>query len=116
MREPNFTKQIVFQRQTQAKSLASRERFQQLFAKFKWPLQGTRRRSEHTNMRMMLNVKFQTETFNAAVRDGTAGAKLMKIVDAIKPEAIYFVEQGRTRGATIVVDMPDASKLPALVE
>ena len=64
----------------------------------------------------MLNVKFQTETFNAAVRDGTAGAKLMKIVDAIKPEAIYFVEQGRTRGATVVVDMPDASKLPALVE
>lgn len=67
-------------------------------------------------MRMLLNVRIPHEPFNAAVRDGTAGAKLNRILEAVKPEAAYFTEQNGHRGAILIVDVPDASKIPALAE
>jgi len=67
-------------------------------------------------MRILMNVKIPHQTFNAAVKDGTAGAKLGRILDAIKPEATYFTEQNRHRGAVLVVEMADASRIPALAE
>ncbi len=67
-------------------------------------------------MRILMNVKIPHQPFNAAVKDGSASAKLSKILDAIKPEAAYFTEQNGQRGAVLVVDMPDASKIPALAE
>ena len=67
-------------------------------------------------MRMLMNVKIPHPTFNAAVKDGSAGAKLAKILDAIKPEAAYFTEHDGHRGAVLVVDLPDASKIPVLAE
>lgn len=67
-------------------------------------------------MRMLMNVTIPHATFNAAVKDGTAGAKLGKILDAIKPEAVYFTEHDGLRGAVIIVDLPDASKIPLLAE
>ena len=63
-----------------------------------------------------MNVKIPHQPFNAAVKAGSAGAKLGKILEAIKPEAVYFTEQDGKRGAVLVVDMPDASKIPALAE
>jgi hypothetical protein len=56
------------------------------------------------------------QKFNAAVKDGTAGAKLGKILEAIKPESVYFAELCGKRTAFVVVDLPDASKIPALAE
>ena len=50
------------------------------------------------------------------MKDGTAGSKLNRILEATKPEAVYFTEQNGQRGAVLIVDLPDASKLPALVE
>jgi hypothetical protein len=67
-------------------------------------------------MKMLLNVSFPHDVFNAAVKDGTAGSKLNRILEATKPEAAYFTEQNGQRGAVLIVDMPDPSKLPALVE
>ena len=67
-------------------------------------------------MKMLFNVTLPNEPFNAAVRDGTAGAKLGRILDAIKPEAIYFTEHGGLRGAVAIIEVPDASKIPALSE
>lgn len=67
-------------------------------------------------MKILLNVKVPHHKFNAAVKDGSAGAKLNKILDAIKPEAVYFTEQNGGRGAVIIVDLPDPSKIPALAE
>ena len=67
-------------------------------------------------MRMLMNVKIPHQTFNTAVKDGSAGAKLAKILEAIKPEAVYFTEQNGQRGAVLIVDLPDASKIPALAE
>ena len=52
----------------------------------------------------------------AAVKNGTAGSKLSRILEAIKPEAVYFTEQNGQRGAVLIVDLPDPSKIPALAE
>ena len=67
-------------------------------------------------MRIMLNVKMPHEPFNTAVRDGTAGPKLQRILASLKPEAVYFTEQNGGRGAVLIVDMADPSKIPALAE
>lgn len=67
-------------------------------------------------MRMLLQVKFPHEPFNAAVKDGTAGDKLNRIVEETKPEAVYFTEYGGRRGAVMVVDVADPSKIPSYSE
>jgi hypothetical protein len=63
-----------------------------------------------------LQVSIPHEPFNAAVRDGTAGQKLSRIVDETKPEVVYFTEQHGQRGAIMIVEMSDPSKIPTLAE
>lgn len=67
-------------------------------------------------MRMLLNVALPHEPFNTAVRKGTAGQALAKILEASKPEAVYFTEQDGHRGATLVVNVDNPSQIPALAE
>jgi hypothetical protein len=67
-------------------------------------------------MRMILHAKLPHYTFNAAVKDGTAGAKIKRILDQQKPEAAYFTEYGGTRGAILVVDVTEASRIPSFAE
>ena len=44
-------------------------------------------------MRMLLKVKFPHEQFNQAVRDGSVGPKVRRILEDAKPEAVYFTER-----------------------
>lgn len=67
-------------------------------------------------MRMLLTVKFPHEHFNEAVKDGSVGEKLRRILEEIKPEAVYFTEQNGKRGAILIVDMADPSKVPSFAE
>ena len=67
-------------------------------------------------MRMLMNVIFPVEPFNTAVRDGTAGATIKKILETIKPESVYFTEHHGQRGGVLVVDVKEASEIPALAE
>ncbi len=67
-------------------------------------------------MRMLMHVQFPLEPFNTAVRDGTAGEKIQRILEAIKPEAAYFSEQDGKRGCTLVVSVNSPSDVPALAE
>ena len=67
-------------------------------------------------MRMLMYITFPSEPFNSAVRDGGAGPLIGKILQQIKPEAAYFTEIGGDRGAVLVVDVKDASAIPALAE
>ena len=67
-------------------------------------------------MRMLLNVEFPHEPFNAAVRDGSAGAKIARIMEAIKPEAAYFIEQNGRRTAILIVQVEQSAQIPALAE
>ena len=67
-------------------------------------------------MRMSMHVKIPHEKFNAAVRDGSVGAKLQRILEATKPEAVYFTDCDGRRGAVVVVNVDDPSQIPGLAE
>jgi hypothetical protein len=65
---------------------------------------------------MLLNVELPHEPFNSAVRNGTAAAIIGRILEDIKPEAVYFTEQNGRRGAFLIVDVERSSQIPALAE
>lgn len=68
-------------------------------------------------MRMMMTVSLPVEQFNAAVRDGSAGGKMKKILDQLKPEAAYFMaDRNGRRCAVLIVDMAETSQIPSLAE
>lgn len=67
-------------------------------------------------MRMLMHVQFPLEPFNTAVRDGSAGQKMRKILEVIKPEAAYFSEHDGRRGGVLVVNVNSASDVPVLAE
>jgi hypothetical protein len=67
-------------------------------------------------MKMLLFARLPHDTFNAAVRDGSAGDKLERIIEASRPEAVYFTETGGRRTAVMVVEVADPSKIPAFAE
>lgn len=67
-------------------------------------------------MRMLLHVEFPAEPFNRFVRDGSAGQKIQKILEDIKPEAAYFSEYDGSRGGTLVVNVNAPSDVPVLAE
>jgi hypothetical protein len=63
-----------------------------------------------------MNVRIPHQQFNAAVKDGTVGSKLNRILETTRPEAVYFTEHNGQRGAVLVVNMADSSSIPALAE
>lgn len=67
-------------------------------------------------MRMLMNVFIPHEPFNTAVRNGTVGETIEKILEAMKPEAVYFTEQNGHRAAMLIVNVGKASQVPALSE
>jgi hypothetical protein len=67
-------------------------------------------------MRMMMHVTLPHEPFNTAVKDGSVGAKMKRILDQLKPEAAYFTASGGRRSAHLIVDLADVSKIPSLAE
>ena len=67
-------------------------------------------------MRMIMSVELPLEPFNTFVRDGSAGQKIQKILEAIKPEAAYFHDNHGKRGGTLIVNLDSPSGIPALAE
>ncbi len=67
-------------------------------------------------MRVLLTVRLPHVTFNAAVRDGTAGAKTDAILEETKPEAVYFTEMNGRRTVVLIADLESPSMIPALAE
>ncbi len=67
-------------------------------------------------MRMMMQVEMPLEPFNTAVRNGTAGPTMKKILDEIKPEAAYFGERDGRRGGILIVNLESPSDVPRLAE
>jgi len=67
-------------------------------------------------MRMIMYVSFPVETFNAAVRDGSAGTKMKRILDDLKPEAVYFTDRHGQRSGVLIVDLKDPSQIPVIAE
>ncbi len=67
-------------------------------------------------MRMLLSIRIPHEPFNTAVREGTAGPTIARILEETKPETVYFTEQNGTRGAVLIVDVTKASQVPSFAE
>ncbi len=67
-------------------------------------------------MRMLINVICPIEPFNSLIRSGEAGDIIKKIIDDTMPESIYFTELEGCRAAVMVVEIPDASTVPAISE
>jgi hypothetical protein len=67
-------------------------------------------------MRMMMKVTLPVDTGNSAVRKGSLGTTIQKILADLKPEAVYFAEDNGTRTGYIFFHMNDSSELPAVAE
>jgi hypothetical protein len=65
---------------------------------------------------MLLHAKLPHEPFNTYVKDGTAGQKIDRILKAIPHEAVYFTEYDGRRGAIMIIDVADPSRVPSLAE
>lgn len=67
-------------------------------------------------MRMLLRVSIPHEKFNEAVRKGTAGQTMNRILEDSKPEAVYFTEMDGKRTALLVIKLDDPSQVPSFAE
>ena len=67
-------------------------------------------------MKFIVEVDFPLEPFNTFVRQGTAGEKIGEVLGAIKPEAVYFTDNGVGRGAVMIVELDSASQAPHVTE
>lgn len=67
-------------------------------------------------MRMLMHIRLPLEPFNGAVRDGSAGSKMRRILEATNPEASYFSEQDGHRGGVLVVNLNEPADIPRLAE
>jgi hypothetical protein len=67
-------------------------------------------------MRMLVDIQLPIEPFNTRVKDGTAAKIMQEILADLKPEAAYFTARDGKRGGTIVIDVADASNIPAIAE
>lgn len=67
-------------------------------------------------MRILMTVRMPHVTFNAAVKDGSAGQKTDAILNDLKPESVYFTEMGGRRTVVLIVNLEKPSMIPALAE
>jgi hypothetical protein len=65
---------------------------------------------------MLLSVTFPHEPFNTLVREKKVGPIMRRILQELKPENVYFTEQDGTRGAVLVVDVAEPSRVPSFAE
>lgn len=67
-------------------------------------------------MKMLLTVEFPHEPFNSLVRSGKVGEIIGRILEAIKPEAVFFTEQEGMRCGVFVINVENPSEVPAFAE
>ena len=67
-------------------------------------------------MRMLIHVKAPHKEFNDYTKDGSVGWKIKKILDEIKPEAVYFTEYNGRRGLIMIADVAKPSDVPKIAE
>ncbi len=67
-------------------------------------------------MRFMITCRIPMEEGNAAIKDGSLPQTMQSIMEDLKPEAAYFGDMEGARGGYFVVNMDDASQIPAISE
>ena len=67
-------------------------------------------------MRCLLKVLIPVETGNAAISDGSLPKTIESILNDLKPEAAYFMDEHGKRSGFIFFDLKDPSQIPAVAE
>jgi len=67
-------------------------------------------------MRFIISCRFPTDKANATIKGGNFPQTVQSIMEELKPEAAYFTDMDGARGGHLVVNMDDASELPAIAE
>jgi hypothetical protein len=67
-------------------------------------------------MRYIMKMRMPVEKGNQALRDPEFGKKMNELLTEIKAEGAYFTTFGGQRGAYIVINLNDASEMPAVAE
>jgi hypothetical protein len=67
-------------------------------------------------MKMLLEVQFPHEPFNALVRSGEVGNVIGRVLEEIRPEAVYFTESHGHRSGLFLLDVKEASDVPKFAE
>jgi hypothetical protein len=67
-------------------------------------------------MKFMIKVSWDVEAGNAIIRSGKLAPMIQSYLTEHKPEAVYFCAEEGKRGGTIIVNVTDASQIPALAE
>ena len=67
-------------------------------------------------MRFMLRMRMPMDRGNEVIKDGSLGPTLQSIIGELEPEAVYFSTVDGCRGGYMVVNMEDASQIPAVAE
>ncbi len=67
-------------------------------------------------MRFMITCRVPVDKGNELAKAGSLGSTIQSIVEELKPEAAYFSDIEGARGAYLIVNMDDASQIPALAE
>lgn len=67
-------------------------------------------------MRFMITCRFPVEKGNELAKAGSLGSTIQSILEELQPEAAYFGDIEGARGGYIVVNMDDASQIPAIAE
>jgi hypothetical protein len=61
-------------------------------------------------------VQINPEKGDQLIKEGRIGETMGSILEELQPEAAYFTDVEGTRGGFLVVNMEDASQIPAVTE
>jgi Domain of unknown function (DUF3303) len=67
-------------------------------------------------MRFMLTFWVPNEKANSLAKEGRLSQTVRSILEELDPEAAYFADVEGARGGYIVLNMDDASQIPAIAE
>src|SRR5947199_10801423 len=65
-------------------------------------------------MRVLFKISMPVEAGNAAAKDGFKA--IQRILEQQKPEAAYFLAENGRRTGILIINMQDASEIPAIAE
>ena len=67
-------------------------------------------------MKYIMKIRMSIEKGNEALRDPQFGHKMSELLAEIKAEAAYFSTVNGQRGAYVILNLNDASEIPAIAE
>jgi hypothetical protein len=67
-------------------------------------------------MKYLMKVRFPNDIGNERLKDPQFGSKMQEVLKEVKAEATYFTTIKGSRGFYAVVNMTDASQMPAIAE